>query len=144
VNFPDPSSENSLETEEAFYRTTFRRLVWIMAVLGVLLIPGVWVQYGRSMAATFAIGSLVGVLNFYWLKRSIEAMGGRMGSSFGARFGVVARFLLRYLLIAIIAYVIVKSTVSSLYGFFAGLCLPVGAILIEAVFETYRTLRTGL
>lgn len=144
MNSLDPPSPGPLDTEEAFYRTTFRRLVWIMAVLGVLLVPAAWIQFGRSMAATFAIGGLVGVLNFYWLKRSIEAMGGRMGSSFGARFGVVARFLLRYVLIAIIAYVIVKSTVSSLNGFFAGLCLPVGAILIEAVFETYRALRTGL
>jgi hypothetical protein len=143
VNSFHPPYGTQPETEEAFYTAVYRRLVRIMAALGVILVPVAWLYYGRSMAATFAIGSLVGVLNFHWLKGTVEAMGGRVGSSGRASFGVVVRFVLRYVLIAVIAYVIVKSTAGSLYGFFAGLCLPVGAILIEAAYEIYRALRTG-
>jgi hypothetical protein len=140
-----PSQGGSLpDTEEAFYAATYRRLVWIMAVLALVGAPVAWIRYGRWTALTFAVGSLLGVLNFYWLKRAVEAMGGRLPGRFRSVFGVVVRFLLRYVLIAIIAYVILKSTASSLYGFFAGLSLPVGAILIEAAYEMYRALRTGI
>ena len=54
------------------------------------------------------------------------------------------RFCLRYLLIAFAAYVIFKSSADSLYGLFAGLSLPVVAILIEAVLEVYSALRAGI
>jgi hypothetical protein len=50
---------------------------------------------------------------------------------------VVHRFLLRYFLMAIIAFVILTVSRKSLYGLFAGLFLPVAAILCEAVYEGY-------
>lgn len=143
MNSSNPASGN-LETEEIFYLRTYRRLVWIMAALALLGVPAVWIRYQGSMAMTFAVGSLLAMLNFHWLKRTVEAMGGRFAGKTRSSWGVVFRFLLRYVLIALIAYVILKSTASSLYGFFAGLSLPVGAILIEAVYETYQALRTGL
>jgi hypothetical protein len=58
--------------------------------------------------------------------------------------GVVTRFLLRYALIAVAAYGIFRSSADSVYGLFVGLFLPVGAILIEAVYATYGALRRGL
>lgn len=140
---PVQPAAGSPETEELFYVTTYRRLVWIMVILTLLGIPIAWFNYQGALAATFALGGLVGILNFYWLKRTVEAMGGRFPGKTRSTSGVVVRFLLRYVLIAGIAYVILKSTASSLYGFFAGLSVPVAAILIEAVYETYRALRTG-
>ncbi|HKF23483.1 MAG TPA: ATP synthase subunit I [Candidatus Angelobacter sp.] len=136
--FGDPVD---VQKEEAFYAEVYRRLVAIMAVLGVCgtITAGIW--YGWVMAATFLVGSVIAVLNFHWLKRTIEAMGGRLPSRAGAASGVVLRFLLRYILIAVAAYVILKSTTNSLYGFFAGLAIPAGAIVIEAMYETYRALR---
>ena len=136
--FGDPVD---VQKEEAFYAEVYRRLVAIMAVLGVCgtITAGIW--YGWVMAATFLVGSVIAVLNFHWLKHTIEAMGGRLPSRARAAWGVVLRFLLRYVLIAVAAYVILKSTTNSLYGFFAGLAIPAGAILIEAMYETYRALR---
>jgi hypothetical protein len=132
------------QTEEAFYAEVYRRLVAIMAGLGVAgtITAGIW--YGPLMAATFFAGSVIAVLNFHWLKHTIEAMGGRLPSRARSAWAVVLRFLLRYVLIALAAYVIFRSTTNSLYGFFAGLCLPAGAIVIEALYQTYRALRTGL
>lgn len=129
------------QTEEAFYVQVYRRLVTIMALLGVTgtILAGIW--YGSLMATTFFVGSVIAVLNFHWLKRTIEAMGGRLRSRARAAWGVVLRFLLRYVLIAAAAYVIVKGTTNISYGFFAGLAIPAGAILIEAMYETYRALR---
>jgi hypothetical protein len=129
------------QKEEAFYAEVYRRLVTIMALLGAggTIAAGIW--YGLSMAAAFFVGTVIAVLNFHWLKHTIEAMGGRLPSRARAAWGVVLRFLLRYVLIAAAAYVILKSTTNSLYGFFAGLAIPAGAIVIEAMYETYRALR---
>jgi len=127
--------------EEAFYADVYRRLVTIMAALGVAgtITAAIWFDW--LTAATFLVGSVIATLNFHWLKRTIEAMGGRLPSRARAAWGVVLRFLLRYVLIAAAAYVILKSTTSIPYGFFAGLAIPAGAIMIEAVYETYRALR---
>lgn len=102
---------------------------------------GIW--YGATMAVSFLAGAAIAALNFHWLKLTIEAMGGRLPDKARGARGVVVRFLLRYVLIALAAYVILKSTANSLYGFFAGLSVPVGAILIEAVNETFRAFRAG-
>lgn len=129
------------QKEEAFYVQVYRRLVTIMALLGVAGTIMAGIRYGLLMAATFFVGSVIAVLNFHWLKRTIEAMGGRLPSRARAAWGVVLRFLLRYVLIAAAAYVIVKGTTNISYGFFAGLAIPAGAIMIEAMYETYRALR---
>lgn len=129
--------------EEAFYASVYQRLVGLMAFLAIAGTVAAWVRDRAPLALSFLAGAMIAILNFHWLKRTVEAMGGRLPArGWGAR-GVVLRFLLRYLLIASAAYVIFRSTTNTLYGFFAGLLLPVGAILIEAVYETYRTLREG-
>ena len=55
--------------------------------------------------------------------------------------GIVARFLLRYVLLGLAAYAILTSFPASLRGLFAGLFLPVGAIVCEAFYELYAALR---
>jgi hypothetical protein len=57
--------------------------------------------------------------------------------------GVVFTFVLRYVLIAVAAYAIFKGSETSVYGLFVGLSLPVGAILIEAVYVTCGAVRRG-
>ncbi len=130
----------------AFYASIHRRLMWMMALLAIVGTAVLWFKFERTMALSFLAGSCIAILNFYWLRRTLEAMADRLQAS-GERpsaFGVLFRFSLRYVLIAAAAYVIFKSTANSLYGLFAGLFLPVGAILIEAVYEIYRTFRTEL
>ncbi|HJX85183.1 MAG TPA: ATP synthase subunit I, partial [Candidatus Angelobacter sp.] len=87
-------------------------------------------------------GCAVSLLNFYWLKRTLEALvnrtiaSGRKPSS----AGVIVRLLLRYVLIAVAAYVIFNSSAMSAYGLFVGLSLPVGAIMMEAAHQASREL----
>ena len=122
----------------------YRRLVGIMMALAVTGTAAAAYAFHPAMALGFLAGGAIAIINFHWLKRTIEAMGGRLPSRSGGAWSVVLRFLLRYALIAVGAYVILKSTTNSLYGFFAGLAVPAGAILIEALYEIYRFLRTGL
>ena len=122
-------SGNPVETEEAFYAAVYRRLVGMMTALVAAGTGAAFIIFHPSMALAFLAGGIIAILNFHWLKHTIEAMGGRLPSRERGAWGVVLRFLLRYALIAAAAYVILKSTTNSLYGFFAGLTVPAGAIL---------------
>ncbi|HET9181275.1 MAG TPA: ATP synthase subunit I [Candidatus Angelobacter sp.] len=138
-------ANGSADTAEAFYSRIFRRIVLLMAVLALFLTPAVWIRFHGRTGISFAAGALIAILNFYWLALTVRAFGTRAEASSGrrGRVGVVARFILRYLLIALAAYVIFDSS-DSLYGLFAGLSLPVVAIMMEAVLEIYNALRAGI
>ena len=123
----------------------FRRLIVVMAALLIAFTPLFWLRYGRAMALSFVVGGAISLINFYWLTRILAAMVDAVALQGKRRSagGIVLRFLLRYLLIAVAAYAIFKSSAMSLYGFCAGLSLPVGAVLIEAAYAIYGVLRRG-
>ena len=128
---------------EQFGQRIYARLVRFMYILAGLAAPVTWIIYGWAFALFFVIGCALAILNFYWLKRTLEALVDRTISSSGAKpssAGVIARLLLRYVLIAVAAYVIFNSSAMSAYGLFAGLCLPVGAIMMEAAYQAGREL----
>ena len=142
---PTPSVESRVETGEAFARRIFRLLLLMMVALALGGLPALWIRFGKAMTFSFALGSAVSLINFYWLHRTLEAVGDRFqatGNAPSAK-GMIARFMLRYLLIAAAAYVILKGNTNSIGGLLAGLSLPVGAILILAFMETFRALRAG-
>ena len=140
-----PSVVSNTESAEAFARRIFRLLLLMIVALALGGFPAMWIRFGATMALSFALCSGVSLINFFWLHRTLEAVGERFqatGNAPSAK-GMIARFLLRYLLIAAAAYVILKSTTNSIGGLLAGLSLPVGAILILAFMETFRALRAG-
>jgi hypothetical protein len=145
VNTFGAGSAAQTETAEQFYSRIFRRLMSTMAALALLLTPAVWIRFQSRAGLSFAAGALISILNFYWLALTVRAAGAKAEASGGksGRAGVMVRFFLRYLLIALAAYVIFRSS-DSLYGLFAGLSLPVAAILIEAGLEIYSALRAGI
>jgi hypothetical protein len=53
----------------------------------------------------------------------------------------VVRFLVRYGLVAIAAHAIFKGSALAFRGFLWGLCLPVAAMMAEAVVEAWVALR---
>jgi dipeptide/tripeptide permease len=139
---PEPFSESE---EDAFSADVFRRIVRTMVILAVAVTPLLWLKYHRALALGFAAGCAIALINFYWLKRMVAALVdavARQGKKRSAA-GVVFTFITRYILIAVVAYVIVKGSEASVYGLFVGLSLPVGAILIEAVYVTYGAVRRG-
>ncbi|MGC2697278.1 MAG: ATP synthase subunit I [Candidatus Angelobacter sp.] len=130
---------------EAFAVNSFRRLFFAMIALLVVGAPVLWWKYGRGMALSFILGGAISLLNFYWLKRTLVSLVNAVALAGKPRSpaGVILRFVLRYLLIAVAAYAIFKSSAMSMYGLCAGLSLPVGAVLIEAVYAVYGALRRG-
>lgn len=114
--------------------------------LGLLLAAGVltflWLRDWK-MSLGFLLGGLLAVFNFIVLKRTVAAVGQVVAEGRATRSvkRQVFKFLFRYLLLAAVLYVIVKGSAVSVYGLFMGLFLPVGAILIEAVYELYSALR---
>jgi small-conductance mechanosensitive channel len=124
----------------------YSRIVRVMVALAVLAGPIVWTKLGRDAALAFIGGCAIALLNFYWLKRTIAALIDRTVSPTRkpSSSGVVLRFLGRYVLIAVALYVIFKGSAMSVYGLLGGLSLPVGAVMIEAVYQTFKALKHGL
>jgi hypothetical protein len=138
-------SEQIIAESEAFYSRAFERIARSMWILLFAVATLLWLALGRSVALSFAIGGLVAALNFHSLKRLVVAFADKVIGAGEARGSgaMVLRFLLRYGLIAIVAYVIFRGSSVSAYGLFAGLALPVPAILIEAAYEAGSALRRG-
>ncbi|MGH9556527.1 MAG: ATP synthase subunit I [Terriglobales bacterium] len=136
----------SASSSEAFYSGAYERIGRFMLFLAVVTIPILWLRYGRGFGVACAGGCAIGVVNFYWLKRTVSALADRATQSGQAEKtrGVVARFLLRYVLISLGVYAIFRSSEFSVYGLLSGLFLPVGAIACEAAYEAYVAVRRGV
>ena len=131
---------------EAFYSRALPRIRRFMIGLALPVAVFILLRFGWKIALGFVVGCAIAYVNFYWLKRTVSGLADRLTSS-GKRpssAGIVLRFAGRYLLMALAAYAIFKVSPASLYGLFAGLFLPVGAIMCEAGYELYAALRHGL
>lgn len=125
-----------------FHAHALERINTFMLVLGAAALITAMTMFGWRIGVGFAVGGAVSFLNFYWLKKvvaGVAAAAAQTGTAVSSR-RVVQRFLLRYFLMAIAAFVILTVSRDSLYGFFAGLFLPVAAMLCEAGYETYKVI----
>jgi len=123
-----------------FYSRALERIQRIIIVIGIAALVTAWGYFGWRIGLGVALGASIAYLNFHWLKKVVAGLAEltiKSGSPASSR-GIVHRFLLRYFLMALIAFVILTVSRESLYGLFAGLFLPVAAILCEAAYETYR------
>jgi hypothetical protein len=55
--------------------------------------------------------------------------------------GLTARFFGRYIVVALLAYVIFRSSGHALYGFCAGLFVPIAAAMCEGMYEAVTAIR---
>jgi hypothetical protein len=127
---------------EDFYSRALERIHQFMMVLGIAALVTAAGIFGWRIGVGFAVGGAVSFLNFYWLQKVVAGVAAatvQSGTAASSR-GVVHRFLLRYFLMALAAFVILTVSRESLYGFFAGLFLPVAAMLCEAGYETYKVI----
>lgn len=137
-NSIEPASSTPVPPDEV-YSGAVERIPQFMACLGLAFSVAAWWRFGRAPALGFLGGSVIAFLNFRWLKDGVNGLADRVtntGKSQSGK-GIVARFLFRYVLMGAAAYVILTSFPASLRGLFAGLCLPVGAIVCEAGYEIY-------
>ncbi len=114
----------------------------MMVMIGIAGLITAWPFFGWRIGVGFALGAAIAFLNFHWLKKVVAGIAGLTLKSGTAASGrsVIQRFLLRYFLMAIVAFVILTVSRESLYGLFAGLFLPVTAMLCEAVYEGYMAM----
>ena len=130
--------------QENFYSGAYSRMNWAMLITGICALPPLFWVYGWRFGGGFVLGVLVAFLNVYWLKRLVVRLGDVVvqkpqTTKRGGR--MAAMFLLRYALIGLGAYAIFESSISALYGFFAGLILPVAGVFCEAIAEGMHALR---
>jgi ATP synthase I subunit len=140
-----PNPADGTGDSDAFYQSALSRIRNFMLVLGPALSAFAWAVFGWRMALGFLLGCVIAYLNFQWLKSGVSGLADRVtntGKALSGK-GIVARFLLRYALLGVAAYAILTSFPASLKGLFAGLFLPVGAIVCEAGYEVYATIRGG-
>ena len=138
-------SEPSQPADEHFFAAAYERIVRLMFLLLAALVVLFWAILTTGFALGFLGGGAIAVLNFVSLKKLVIAFADRVIYSQGNQrsSGLVLRFVLRYGLVALAAYAIFKSSAMSAYGLLAGLGLPVPAIMIEAGYELYGSLRRG-
>ena len=134
------------QSPEIFYARALRRIPRFMIAVAIALTLGALAHYGWRVALGFFCGCVIAYLNFRWLDRVVNSLADRATQSGQPQSsgGIVFRFLFRYFLMAAAAYAILTVSPASLYGLFAGLFLPVGAIACEAAYEVYAALRRGL
>ena len=135
--------EPSLEpASERFFAGAYGRMARVMAALAVVAAPVLAVTLGWRFGLGFVAGAAAGAANFYWLKGTVNALGDvvtRTGQRSTA--GIVAKSVLRYGLLAVIVYVILRGSGEGVYGFFAGLFVPVTAMVAEGAYEAWSALR---
>ena len=131
---------------DRFYGDALHRIRRFILVLGVVGLALCLVRFGRIVAAGFLLGALISYVNHVWLERVIAALGERITSGQSRERGgvIVARAVLRYAFLAVGAYVIFRVSLAGLFGFLAGICLTIAAVLCEAAVEIYVGLRRGL
>jgi hypothetical protein len=106
------------------------RIGRIMAVVAVLGACGAFLLGGWKTGAGFLLGALISWLNYHWLHKLVESLGG------GARpryRSVILGF--RYLILGGGAYVILRVSPISLKAVLAGLFVLTAAVFVEVVFE---------
>ncbi len=118
----------------------FRRNIYI--VVGLLVAAGL-IFYGWRMALGVALGGALSVFNERWLRSSVGAILGTAAESRNKRVPrwTATKFILRYFVIAIIAGVAVWSGYFDLLGVGLGLASFVGAVMIEAGYQSYLTFK---
>lgn len=133
------------EASEQFFATAYERIVRILLFLLPCFSVLLWAFFNHRFAVGFLVGGTIAIVNFLSLKRLVIAFADRVIASGGQRrsSGLLLRFLLRYGLVAAAGYAIFKSSAMSAYGLLAGLGIPAAAIMIEAGYELYGSLRRG-
>jgi ATP synthase I chain len=134
--------EASIE-ELSIYERIIPRVLRNMLVVSVLLLgPAFWF-YRWAGAIGFVFGAAVSYINFRSLTRGVEGLSDRIVNRNSREKGgsIILRFLVRYGLVGATAYAIFKSSSLAFRGFLWGLCVPLAALMAEAVWEGYTAFR---
>lgn len=138
----DKGTGDAVASSEAFFAGAYGRIFRLMIAIVLVTAPVLLYLLRWRFAAGFLLGAGVALLNFYWLKSAVSGLAdvvtqtGRPSTG-----GIVAKSLLRYGLLAIVVYGIFRGSGEVVHGFFAGLFVPVAAMVCEAAYEAWSALR---
>jgi small-conductance mechanosensitive channel len=141
----DVSVGSSQDSGEQFASAAYQRIIRTLLILLPCLVAVFWIFFNHRFALGFLVGGAIAIVNFLSLKKLVIAFADRVIQSGGNErsSGLVLRFVLRYGLVAVVGYAIFKSSPMSAYGLVAGLGIPAVAIMIEAGYELYGSIRQG-
>lgn len=95
---------------------------------------------GRArMAAGFALGAALAILNYLWLHQAIESLFAAGHRRVPRR--VVAKFIVRYPLAFAVVYLFYRTGLLPLSAIIAGLFVPLAGVLSEAVLQVREGLK---
>jgi hypothetical protein len=119
-----------------------RRCLLVLAIAGLVVCS---LLFRWAVTAGFLVGAVVSYVNQIWLEGAVNTLGERITAGQSRERGgvIVFRALLRYVFIALGAYVIFNVSLAGLYGFLAGVCLPIAAVACEVAVEIFVMLRRG-
>jgi ATP synthase I chain len=134
--------DGTLDDRIKFERIIPRVLRNILVVSVLLVGPAFWF-YRWAGSIGFAFGAVVSYVNFKALTRGVEGLADRIVNRNSREKGgwIVLRFVVRYGLVGAAAYAIFKSSPLAFRGFLWGLCVPVAALMAEAVWQGYTSFR---
>lgn len=142
-SLPAETAQDRLIGQRISYERIIPRVLRNMLVASVLLLwPAFWF-YRWLGALGFAFGAVVSYVNFHSLTRGVRGLTDRVVNQNSPErgAGIVFRFIVRYGLVGAAAYAIFKGSLLAFRGFLWGLCVPVAALMVEAVWEGYLTFR---
>jgi hypothetical protein len=130
---------------EEFYSGAYRRISRMIIVLAVIAAPVLAWRFGWNFGAGFLAGCVAAYVNFVWLKQAVYGLVDKMSSGRRAPSGagLMFRFFWRYIFVALLAYVIFRSSGHAVYGFCAGLFVPIAAAMCEGMYEAMTAIRNG-
>jgi hypothetical protein len=132
-----------LTSDPLTYEHIIPRVLRNMLVASVLLLAPAFWFYRWPGAIGFAFGAAVSYVNFRSLKLGVEGLADRIVNRSSREKGgrIVLRFVVRYGLMGAVAYAIFNSSSLAFRGFLWGLCVPVAALMAEAVWAGYTAFR---
>jgi hypothetical protein len=137
---PSPLEDNqslAFAAPEAVERRVWRNSV---AIIVIATVGAAFVTDWRFVLG-LVLGGALALLNYKWLHSSLRAI--VAASNEKAPPGTMIKFVVRWLVIATIALAANKTGYFDAVAILAGLFVPAGAVMVEAAYVTYKTVRTG-
>jgi hypothetical protein len=128
-------------------RVAWRRVEWLILLLGAIAAGGIWIRWDWRTALGSAAGVFLSWINFRWLKQGVAGLvqssltGGTVAASKIARRAML-KFFGRFVLLAGVLYVILSRSWLPVNAVIAGLFAAAGAVLIEMIYLLARGLKS--
>ena len=116
--------------DDDFYERVTSRIFRVTLAIAAAGTMAALAWRGWRGGAGFALGAAISWINFRWLNRAVDALGGKRARP---RLALLAGF--RYLLLGGAAYAILRYSSISLRATLVGLFVSVTAVIVEIFFE---------